>query len=223
MIAGVNGVTSNSNKNSDESSGRDGDVNEMRAFMRMFMDLVGIFNEDQSVSQDFKLSGGISSTKIIILLWIQKFIVDFYFLYLVSFGMMFGSKSEQDEWSTEGDDDDEDDEDEDDDDYDDDYEDSEDGDGLWEPMAKNYIHMNLKEEASKRRINEMTAKETEEMEAKRKLKNAKKRAEKRRKQKEKKLKEATRKAQEEEEQKRRADALKKEAEDAKQAKLNNIR
>ena len=63
MIAGVNGITSNSTKSSDDSNngGRDGDVNEMRAFMRMFMDLVGIFNEDQSVSQDFKLSGGIFS------------------------------------------------------------------------------------------------------------------------------------------------------------------
>lgn len=39
------------------------DVHEMRAFMRMFMDLVGIFNEDQVVPDDEKVPGK-SSTDI---------------------------------------------------------------------------------------------------------------------------------------------------------------
>jgi hypothetical protein len=36
----------------------DADVHEMRAFMRMFMDLVGIFNEDQMTPEDGKLPNG---------------------------------------------------------------------------------------------------------------------------------------------------------------------
>ena len=38
----------------------DTDVHEMRAFMRMFMDLVGIFNDDQMSPEDAKLPNGIS-------------------------------------------------------------------------------------------------------------------------------------------------------------------
>lgn len=34
------------------------DVHEMRAFMRMFMDLVGIFNDDQMTPEDGKLPNG---------------------------------------------------------------------------------------------------------------------------------------------------------------------
>ena len=33
------------------------DVHEMRAFMRMFMDLVGIFNDDQVAPDDGKMPG----------------------------------------------------------------------------------------------------------------------------------------------------------------------
>lgn len=34
---------------------RGDESHEMAAFMRMFMDLVGIFNEDQSLSEDGKI------------------------------------------------------------------------------------------------------------------------------------------------------------------------
>lgn len=39
----------------DNASKRGDESNEMAAFMRMFMDLVGIFNEDQSLSEDGKI------------------------------------------------------------------------------------------------------------------------------------------------------------------------
>ena len=44
-------------ENSDEDVGakRGDESHEMAAFMRMFMDLVGIFNEDQSLSEDGKI------------------------------------------------------------------------------------------------------------------------------------------------------------------------
>lgn len=50
------------NGDSDEDDEDDGhiyedDVHEMRAFMRMFMDLVGIFNDDQVVPDDGKMPG----------------------------------------------------------------------------------------------------------------------------------------------------------------------
>lgn len=153
--------------------------------------------------------------------------------------MMFGAHN-SDEWCTDDDDDDDDeDEDDDDEEYDEEYYDSEaddadpdhdhipnieqsranvpvQGEALWEPQAKNYSHMNLKETASKERQAAVENEEDDdddeddaevpnedaEAAARRKLKNAKKRAEKRRKQKEKKLKEAAEKAAEESEQKR---------------------
>jgi hypothetical protein len=120
----------------------------------------------------------------------------------VSFGMMFGSRpGTAEEWSTEdeGDveelDDEEDDNEEDDDDcYGSEEEDGPNSNGTaWEPPAKQYSQMNLKEEASKERqskLTQETEKGNELLEAKRKLKNAKKRVEKRRKQKEKKVREA---------------------------------
>lgn len=50
------------NVDSDDDEEDDGhiyedDVHEMRAFMRMFMDLVGIFNDDQVVPDDGKMPG----------------------------------------------------------------------------------------------------------------------------------------------------------------------
>ena len=44
-------------EDSDEDIGakRGDESHEMAAFMRMFMDLVGIFNEDQSLSEDGKI------------------------------------------------------------------------------------------------------------------------------------------------------------------------
>ena len=42
----------------DESDSREEDVNEMRAFMNMFMDLVGIFHEDQNPIMDCKNGDG---------------------------------------------------------------------------------------------------------------------------------------------------------------------
>lgn len=36
----------------------DDEVNEMRTFVRMFMDLVGIFNDDHDFPDEGKLSGG---------------------------------------------------------------------------------------------------------------------------------------------------------------------
>jgi hypothetical protein len=134
----------------------------MRAFMRMFMDLVGIFSDDQGSSQDAHSSGG------------------------VPFGMSHVGSLPSDgaeEWSTE----DEDEEDDDDDsEGDDDAEEN-----IFEPMAKSYYHMNLKEAAGDEQ------REAEE-EIKRKLKNAKKKTEKRRKQKEKKQKENAEREEEEE-------------------------
>jgi curved DNA-binding protein CbpA len=48
----------------DDGKGKRGDEShEMAAFMRMFMDLVGIFNEDQSLSEDGKAEFVVSSVK----------------------------------------------------------------------------------------------------------------------------------------------------------------
>lgn len=42
--------------NDDDAGGKRGvESHEMAAFMRMFMDLVGIFNEDQSLTEDGKI------------------------------------------------------------------------------------------------------------------------------------------------------------------------
>jgi DNA segregation ATPase FtsK/SpoIIIE-like protein len=159
----------------------------MKAFVRMFMDLVGIFNDEQSFPDEGKLPGG----------WFMKPspCSDRLSCSGVSFGMMFGNSSEvHEEWSTDEDDDDAEEE---------DY-DSENGEqeALWEPMARNHIYMNLKEEVSKAREflhkTEEFERSIDEMEAKRKQKNAKKRSEKRRKQKEKKIREAALKAEEDE-------------------------
>ncbi len=43
----------------DDSRAYDDNVHEMRAFMRIFMDLVGIFNDEQGMQEDGKLPGGI--------------------------------------------------------------------------------------------------------------------------------------------------------------------
>lgn len=170
----------------------------MRAFVRMFMDLVGIFNDDHDFPDEGKLSGGniiynpISLTKIL----------------GVSFGMMFGNSDVHEEWSTDEDEEvdlgveeEDGDGDEDEEEYDTD-DNCDENELTWEPQAKNYIYMNLKEEVSKAReylSREKSLKlELDDSEMKRKQKNAKKRSEKRRKQKEKKLREAALKAEEEE-------------------------
>ena len=157
----------------------------------------------------------------------------------MTFGMMFGSRQESlDEWST--DDDEEDDEyndcDDDDDEYDDDDEDDEDDESFdlplaaaavessssypWEPQAKQYSNMNLKDQVSMEKLqgDTMILKEVScphgdgdgrsngvglndagdttdvglnDAEKEKKMKLAKKRADKRRKQKERRLKEQT--------------------------------
>jgi hypothetical protein len=144
----------------------------------------------------------------------------------VSFGMMFGSRpGTAEEWSTEdeGDVEELDDEEDDNEDDDDDCYGSEEEDGpnsngtAWEPPAKQYSQMNLKEEASKERqskLTQETEKGNELLEAKRKLKNAKKRVEKRRKQKEKKVREAAVKEDEEEELRQMEETKKREEEEA---------
>jgi hypothetical protein len=122
--------------------------------------------------------------------------------------MMFGSRpGTAEEWSTEDEADIEGLDEEDDEEDDEEYYDSEgeeggnaDGTAVWEPPAKHYSTMNLKEQANQERqtkLVEETEKDVEVIEAKRKLKNAKKRAEKRRKQKEKKMREAAIKEEEE--------------------------
>ena len=157
----------------------------------------------------------------------------------VSFGMMFGSRpGTAEEWSTEDEadieelDDEEEDEEEEDEEEEEEFYDSEGEEGVytegtaWEPPAKQYSQMNLKEEVSKERqskVAEETEQDNELLEAKRKLKNAKKRAEKRRKQKEKKLREAAVK-EEEEGQMRQLEETKKREEEEAAAKLeDNLR
>ncbi len=115
----------------------------------------------------------------------------------LTFGMMFDShQHSMEEWSTDEDgdgdyDEEEDDEDEDEeylpDEYYEDYPNSitDCDDKAWEPQAKTYSNMNLKDQVSKAR-----QEGDHKVEEEKKLKQAKKRAEKRKKQKEKKLKEA---------------------------------
>jgi hypothetical protein len=128
----------------------------------------------------------------------------------ITFGMMFGGGSPEasSEWSTDDDGDDEsdddrgidDDDDDDNDDYDDDdddfdtdddYDDYDDGGSggiddrrkpLWEPQAKQYSNMNLKEQVSAAR-DYFTATDPEqaELEEKRRIRNEKKRIERRQK------------------------------------------
>jgi hypothetical protein len=88
---------------------------------------------------------------------------------------------------------------------------------VWEPPAKQYSQMNLKEEVSKERqskLTEETEQDVEIAEARRKLKNAKKRVEKRRKQKDKKLREAALKEEEEEQLRQIEETKKREEEEA---------
>jgi hypothetical protein len=161
-------------------------------------------------------------------------ITNFQFITGVSFGMMFGSRpGTSDEWSTEDeadpeelDDEDDDDEEDDDDCYGSDDEGPNADGTTWEPPAKHYSQMNLKEEASKERqskLCEETEKGNELLEAKRKLKNAKKRAEKRRKQREKKTREAAIKEDEEEELRQLEETKKREKEEAQSKLENNLR
>jgi hypothetical protein len=53
----VGGKRVEDNDSDDENNGkkRGDESHEMAAFMRMFMDLVGIFNEDQTLSEDGKI------------------------------------------------------------------------------------------------------------------------------------------------------------------------
>lgn len=203
----------------------------MAAFMRMFMDLVGIFNEDQSLSEDGKIPAAGKSLSLvdfsdtILSICVRKSSKG------VSFGIMFGSRSgTAEEWSTEDEADveeldEEDDEDDDDDDcYGSDDEERYEVDGTkWEQPAKQYSQMNLKEEASKERqskLMEESEKDSELLMNKRKLKNARKRADKRRKQRDKKKREAATKEREEEEL-RQIEVTKKREEEEAAAKLAN--
>jgi hypothetical protein len=117
--------------------------------------------------------------------------------------MMFGAHATE-EWSSDEGEDMDLDDDEDDDEYDEeDYYESDQendfrkggaqkskGSEIWEPQAKNYSPMNLKESIRNERQN-TEGNDAETTEAKKRLKNAKKRAEKRRKQKEKKQRETS--------------------------------
>lgn len=208
----------------------------MAAFMRMFMDLVGIFNEDQSLSEDGKIpaAGEFISNFSTIWRYSSTNLRSSNLTTGVSFGMMFGSRpGTSDEWSTEDeadpeelDDEDDDDEEDDDDCYGSDDEGPNADGTTWEPPAKHYSQMNLKEEASKERQSKLcaeTEKGNELLEAKRKLKNAKKRAEKRRKQREKKTREAAVKEDEEEELRQLEETKKREKEEAQSKLENNLR
>jgi hypothetical protein len=153
----------------------------------------------------------------------------------VSFGMMFGSRPGVDDWSSEdeGDmDEEDDDEDIDDEDVDDEeeYYDSEEeedinqSETIWEPAAKNYSHMNLKEQASMERQQAYYEDDKEaQEEEKRRQRNAKKRADKRRKQKEKKQREAAAKAAESTQQKELEEEQRREAEEAAARKQEELR
>jgi hypothetical protein len=144
------------------------DDDEMRAFMRMFMDLVSMFSDRQVPMVDSNASG--------------------------VYQMRYDRSMDKDALSTEDEEGFEGDEgdglDDDDEDY---YSDDGHGDTTWEPQAKHYCHMNLKAEVATAR--EARGQESSpSIEEKRKQKNAKKR----RKQKEKRQREAQRKAEEEE-------------------------
>jgi hypothetical protein len=146
----------------DEESGDEGvtngkrgeDSHEMAAFMRMFMDLVGIFNEDQALSEDgvFNINKGRSPPVHIPIPLTHNNMV---YLSFSGVSFMFGPRNGAEEWSTD-DEDDEDDEyydsdDEDDDDDDGDYVVNDSKTRIWEAPAKQYSNMNLKESASKER------------------------------------------------------------------------
>jgi hypothetical protein len=185
LISSRNNSNGDDDDSEDEGHLYDDDVNEMKAFVRMFMDLVGMFNDEQNFPDEGKMPAGGWSCSQSVELNLE--------IGGVSFGMMFGNSSEvHEEWSTDEDED-----------ADEEY-DSDAGEQgtLWEPMARNHIYMNLKEEVSKAREflhkSEEFERGMDEVEAKRKLKNAKKRSEKRRKQKEKKIREAALKAEEDE-------------------------
>ena len=147
--------------------------------------------------------------------------------------MMFGNNPEHNEdWSTEDDEDG----DPEDDDYD--SENGEDGETMWEPMVKHYFHMNLKEEARRAREFRLPVSPSheddedggeedrdvdDEVDAKRKLRNAKKRAEKRRKQKERKVREASLRAEAEERSKLEEERSKQEQEEALRRRKEELR
>ena len=133
---------------------------------------------------------------------------------------MFGSRQgSAEEWSTE---DEADIDDLDDDDDDDEYgSDDDNNNTTWEPPARHYSQMNLKEETNKERQSKITEEYEKVLEARRKLKNAKKRAEKRRKQKEKKLREAAVKEAEEDQLRQIEETKKQEVVDA-ASKAENI-
>jgi hypothetical protein len=59
IISSRSNVESIDSDDDEEDDGQiyEDDVHEMRAFMRMFMDLVGIFNDDQVVPDDGKMPG----------------------------------------------------------------------------------------------------------------------------------------------------------------------
>ena len=125
--------------------------------------------------------------------------------------MMFGNSEVHEEWSTDEDEEVEEDEEDEgggrlgelgEEEYDTDDNCEDETEVMWEPMTKNHIYMNLKEEVSKAREFhskvEASERDLNELELKRKQKNAKKRSEKRRKQKERKIREAALKAEEDE-------------------------
>ena len=96
----------------------------------------------------------------------------------------------------------------------------------WEPPAKQYSQMDLKEEVHKERqlkLSEITEQDVEAIEEIRRLKNAKRRAEKRRKQKDKKVQEAVAKAVEEVELQHLEECKKREEEEAAQKLEDDIR
>ena len=149
----------------------------------------------------------------------------------VSFGMMFGSRTgTAEDWSTEDEADIEE-CDEESVEFEELY-DSETEEGLnsegnaWEPPAKHYSQMDLKEEVHKERqlkLSEITEQDIEVTEEIRRLKNAKRRAEKRRKQKDKKVQEAVAKAEEEEELQHLEECKRREEEEAAQKLEDDMR
>lgn len=144
-----------------EGGGRGDDSQEIAAFMRMFMDMLGI-SENDSIPAGTCMSYTLFST-----IYGKSFNISLNTT-AMTFGMMFGPRPAMEEWST-------DDEDEDDDgdyDYDDEREIEElpdeapnpsvststgesNGNGqksVWEPQVKQYSNMNLKDQICRERV-----------------------------------------------------------------------
>lgn len=62
MASRTGGSDDDADSDDDGAQSYSDDIHEMRAFMRMFMDLVGIFNDDEHLMEEGKLPGGLNNT-----------------------------------------------------------------------------------------------------------------------------------------------------------------